>query len=204
MGLPSFGARLDIKEQEEMCLKIGTQFPFMPLSQSEAIHPTIKDSVTFFGGSFNPFHAGHLSCLKLCPEKNIIVVLDRNPEKENRTFMPYEEYLKIKEKLLGTEFFIYPAFWGSSKPNPTNTWLPEVKIAEKNLLIGDDAFMHFQSWQKPEIILKAITKLYVVPRIYSKSDCAEQKKQLLKMNSKLDIIFLNEHPHQSMSSSKLR
>lgn len=198
------GENLDIKFQEEMCLKVGLEFPFMPLSHSNADHDVIRESVTFFGGSFYPFHQGHRACLDLCPEKHIIVVLDRNPQKETRDFLPYDEYLKILEFLKGTRYFIYPAFWGSHEKNPTFAWLPLVKIPEKNLLMGDDSFMNFLSWQNPEKILEAITKLYVVPRNHTEKDCILQKEKLNKINSKVQIIFLGDHPFKDLSSTKLR
>ena len=187
-----------------MCLKLGAEFPFMPLSNSNAPHEIIKDSVTFFGGSFHPFHQGHRACLDLCPEKNIIVVPDRNPQKEMREFFPYDEYLKLRETLKDTRYFIYPAFWGSHDKNPTYSWLPFVKIPEKNLLMGDDSFMNFLSWQQPEKILAAITKLYVVPRNYSKEECNSQKIKLNEINSKVQIIFLGDHEFKDLSSTKLR
>ena len=38
--------------------------------------------VTFFGGSFNPWHRGHRECLNLCAEDEIMVVPDCNPWKK--------------------------------------------------------------------------------------------------------------------------
>jgi nicotinate-nucleotide adenylyltransferase len=195
---------LDSKTQEEMCLDIGSHFPFMPLSNSNEEHGYIKDSVTFFGGSFQPFHQGHRACLDLCPEKNIVLILDRNPQKEARDFLPYDEYLKIFRELKDTHYFIYPAFWGSRQQNPTCAWLPMVKIAEKNLLIGDDSFMNFLTWQSPEKILMALSKLYVVPRNFSLDERELQKMKLLKINPSLEIIFLEDHPFKEISSTKLR
>lgn len=176
----------------------------MPFSNSNLPHPTIKDSVTFFGGSFDPFHQGHRACLDLCPEKNIILVLDRNPQKALRNCLPYDEYLKIKKVLQGTKYFIYPGFLASDKNNPTCTWLPFVKIAEKNLLMGDDSFMNFLTWKSPEVILSAIKKIYVVPRKFSKEDYLLQKKKINDINSKVEIIFLDDHEYKDVSSTKLR
>jgi len=195
---------LDINAQEDLCLKEGEEFSFMPLSSSQLPHPTIKESVTFFGGSFYPFHQGHRACLDLCPEKNIVVVMDRNPQKEIRDFLPYDEYIIIKSQLKNTPYLVYPGFLGSRKTNPTCTWLPLVTIAEKNLLMGDDSFMNFLTWQSPEIILEAITKLYVVPRNFSLEECRNQQKKLNKINPRVKIIFLDDHPFKDISSTKLR
>jgi nicotinate-nucleotide adenylyltransferase len=200
----SLTSGLDLSTQENLCLKIGNDFPFMPLSNSNEQHQTIKDSVTFFGGSFNPFHHGHMACLDLCPEKNIVIVPDRNPQKEYREFFPYDEYISLTTKLEGTNYLIYPAFWGSREVNPTCTWFPFVKIREKNLLMGDDSFINFLSWKNPEIILENLTKLYVVPRNFSIDDCLKQKEKLLAINSNVQIILLDDHAFRDLSSTKLR
>lgn len=195
---------MDLEKEKEMCLKKGLEFPFMPLSNSNEIHKSIKDSVTFFGGSFNPFHDGHLACLNLCPEKNIVLVLDCNPQKETRNFSPYEEYLKLKEILKDTRYYIYPAFWGIEEKNPTSSWLPLVKIKEKNLLVGDDSYMKILTWVNPENLLKSLAKLFVVPRLSSIEEMLIQKEKLLKINPNLEIIFLADHPYKDLSSTKLR
>ena len=195
---------MDLSHQQQACLDIAKQFTFMPLSNSNLDHETIKDSITFFGGSFFPFHQGHLSCLQLCPEKNIVIILDRNPQKESRDFLPYDEYLKISEYLKGTSYLVYPGFWASSEKNPTCDWLPLVKIPEKNLLMGDDTFMDLLGWKSAEKVLSAITKIYVVPRNYSESVYLIQKNKIILINPKIEIIFLDDHPFKHISSTTLR
>jgi nicotinic acid mononucleotide adenylyltransferase len=110
----------------------------------------------------------------------------------------------LVEALKGTRYFIYPVFWGSDHKNPTSTWLPLVKIPEKNLLIGDDSFMSLLSWQAPEKVLNAIIKLYVVSRHFSESEYQAQKRKILEINPNLEIIFLGDHAFKEISSSKLR
>jgi nicotinate-nucleotide adenylyltransferase len=207
-GLFYWSEVLDLKEQAEQCRIIGAQFTFMPLSHSSIPHPVIIDSVTFFGGSFNPFHQGHLACLDLCPEKNIIIIPDRNPQKELRNFLPYDEYLLILKNLIDRPYYVYPGFWADSKKNPTYTWLPFVNISEKNLLMGDDSFMNILSWEHPDKILKALSKLYVVPRKFHeenvKGELEVQRIKLKEINPKLQIIFLDDHSFKHFSSTELR
>jgi nicotinate-nucleotide adenylyltransferase len=195
---------LDLKSQEEKCLEIARDFSFMPLASSNYLHPLMKESVTFFGGSFYPFHEGHRACLDLCPEKNIIVVLDRNPLKALNDFLPYEEYLKIKEALRETNYLIYPGFLAIKEKNPTSDWLPNVKAFKKNFLMGDDSFLDILKWKNPEKLLLALSKLYIVPRKFSDTERLLQKEILLKINPKLEIIFLPDHPYKEISSSVLR
>lgn len=189
--------------------KIADCFEFMPdssgaHSQSELSslflkHP-MKDSVTFFGGSFNPFHEGHRACLDLCPEKNILIVPDRNPFKD----ISETDIFSLAEKLKNTRYSLYPGFLIKQEKNPTSSWLPFVKLKEKNFLMGDDSFMDLLKWKNPELIIKALTKLYVVPRKFKKEEYRIIERQLLEWNPKLEVHYLAEHPYMNISSTELR
>ena len=204
-----------MNDQQLKCLQIANCFEFMPASdqtqnQSELDqiylkHP-IKDSVTFFGGSFNPFHEGHRACLDLCPEKNILIVPDRNPFKENsdENSEVFTKFKQLAEKLKNSPYSIYPGFLVQETPNPTSSWLPRVHIKEKNFLMGDDSYMSLLTWKNPEVIIKALTKLYVVPRNFKKSDYLEQEKDILKINPQLEIHYLADHPYKNITSTELR
>lgn len=198
----------------EKLKNIADCFEFMPGSsgthtQSELdklfLKHKIENSVTFFGGSFNPFHEGHRACLDLCPENNILIVPDRNPFKElQHSENLYDDFHTLAEKLRNTKYSLYPGFLIKSEKNPTSSWLPLVKLKEKNFLIGDDSFMNLLKWKNPEVLMKALTKLYVVPRKFIKTDYARIEKELLKMNPQLEIHYLAEHPYMNISSTELR
>lgn len=203
-----------MSDQFEKCREIANCFEFMPdsdglhnqseLSKLYLKHP-IKDNVTFFGGSFNPFHEGHRACLDLCPEKNILIVPDRNPFKEvSKNEYIFDEFVKLAKLLKDTSYSLYPGFLVKTESNPTSSWLPFVKIPEKNFLMGDDSFMDLLKWKNPEVIMKSLTKLYVVPRKFTKTDYVKIEKELLKMNPKLEVHYLEEHPYMNISSTKLR
>ena len=203
-----------MNDQQLKCLEIANCFEFMPGSdqthnQSELDplflkHP-IKDSLTFFGGSFNPFHQGHMACLDLCPEKNILIVPDRNPFKiPADSDKVFNEFLALAEFLKETRYSLYPGFLCQNNSNPTSSWLPLVRIAEKNFLMGDDSYMELLNWKNPELILKALTKLYVVPRKYTKADYLKQEIEILKINPHLIIHYLADHPYKNISSTLLR
>ncbi len=193
--------------------QIADCFEFMPdssgvHSQSELPklflkHP-IKNTVTFFGGSFNPFHEGHRECLEQCPEKNILIVPDRNPFKDVATHDPSHEFFSLAEKLKDTPYSLYPGFLLKQEKNPTSSWLPHVKIQEKNFLMGDDSYMDLLKWKNPEAIIKALAKLYVVPRKFKKEDYLAIETQLLKWNPSLVVHYLAEHPYMNLSSTDLR
>jgi nicotinate-nucleotide adenylyltransferase len=204
-----------MNDQHKKCIELGNYFEFMPGSdqthkQTELPHLFLKhpitDSVTFFGGSFNPFHQGHRACLDLCPEKNILIVPDRNPFKAdvNSSSEVYSDFLALANELKDTSYSLYPGFLGKNLPNPTASWLPFVKIKEKNLLIGDDSYMSLLTWKNPEAILQALTKLYVVPRIYGYDDYLKQEREILKLNPNLEVHYLADHPYKNISSTDLR
>jgi nicotinate-nucleotide adenylyltransferase len=203
-----------MNDQVHKCKQIANCFEFMP--DSDGIHSQrelpklflkheIKDSITFFGGSFNPLHAGHRACLDLCPEKNILIVPDRNPFKPTQSNEHcFDQFQKLAYELKETPFSIYPGFLIKTEGNPTSSWLPLVKIAEKNFLMGDDSYIDLLKWKNPEVIARNLTKLYVVPRTHSKDDYLKVEVELLKFNRRLEIHYLDEHPYMNLSSSTLR
>lgn len=204
-----------MNDQFQKCIELGNYFEFMPGSdqthtQSELPqlflkHP-IAGSVTFFGGSFNPFHQGHRACLDLCPEKNILIVPDCNPFKKDvkSSTNVYLDFLALAVELKDTPYSLYPGFLGKNISNPTSDWLPNVKIKEKNLLIGDDSYMSLLTWKNPKVLLKALAKLYVVPRNYAYDDYLKQEQEILKLNPNLEVHYLADHPYKNISSTKLR
>ncbi len=200
-------------DQMNLLIALGDFFSFMPVSSSspagkiktEFLKHEIKDSVTFFGGSFFPFHPGHMMCLELCPEKNIVVIPDCNPLKElPEKLNPFDDFIDLSKILKDTSYSLYPGFFGRNRPNPTAEWLPKVSILEKNFLLGDDSFMNIFNWNKSDVLLSALTKLYVVPRLYEVVDYGEQIKKIKQINPKIRIIILPDHPYKNLSSTKLR
>jgi nicotinate-nucleotide adenylyltransferase len=172
--------------------------------QSEFLKNKSLESITFFGGTFNPIHLGHLECIKLCPEKNIVVILDRNPQKELREISLLTELQTIVARLQSLDCSIYPGFWLNEKTNPTSEWILKVTIPEKNLLMGDDTFINFFSWINPDVILKNLSKIYVVPRSHQLHQLALVRDRCMEINPNLEIKFLSNHPYQKESSSNLR
>jgi nicotinate-nucleotide adenylyltransferase len=194
--------------------EIADCFEFMPDSsgrhfQNELpplfLKHKIENAVTFFGGSFNPFHEGHRACLDLCPEKNILIVPDRNPFKDVRSSkFAYEEFMQLARGLEATRYSLYPGFLIKAEKNPTSSWLPRVRIAEKNLLMGDDSYMSFLKWNNPEAIVTSLSKLYVVPRKFTKTDYMAIEPQLLSWNPDLLVHYLADHPYKNISSTDIR
>lgn len=167
-----------------------------------------KDALVLFPGSFNPWHEGHLSCLKLCPNQNILIVPDVSPWKtlgDNSCL--WKKYSQFCENLNDTVYSVYPGFLGKESANPTIDWLPKVVAREKWLLIGDDNFFQIESWKKFSELLSSLKGLYVVSRTSENEENAEYKKivnSLSKSHPKLKIIYLNGNTKRDISSTKLR
>lgn len=167
-----------------------------------------SDSLTFYGGSFNPWHDGHRACIDLCPEKNIIVVPDYNPWKNQKQTgvgdqCRWKTFKDLALLMIDTPYSFYPGFWGINRPNPTSEWISKVQASEINLIIGDDSFMSIEKWYKVKSLFDLLKKIYVVPRNLNEGVLRNHKKDLEK---KFNIMFeiLGEHQFQNVSSTKIR
>ena len=164
----------------------------------------IRKEITFFGGSFNPWHEGHSECLRQClmHESNIVIIPDHSPWKENIARSPFEQILEIS-KITHKKHIIYPGFWLSEKRNPTSEWITKVKCEKKNWLMGDDTFISLMKWHRVDVFLESINRLYVVPRILSPND-SKLSELIGLLVSKVDLVFLEPHEFQEISSTNLR
>lgn len=196
----------------------GKLFSFMPNGQENIEHllPDVfwpsgakfEQEVTFFGGSFNPWHEGHKECLRQCSkiEDFIVVVPDYSPWKENSQEGALETLASLAKRI-DNEFPIYPGFWAldsQEQRNPTASWLKHVNAKRINWLMGDDTFYNFLKWDRVEEVVTKLKKIYVVPRDHDQSELKAIESQLLEFNSELRVIYLESHPYQDLSSTKLR
>lgn len=165
------------------------------------------DELIFFGGSFHPWHEGHKACLDLLNNRPCIILPDRNPMKEHREIDFVETYLELNSKIAQTTHQINPEFILKTQKNPTNTWVqltrkrfPETQIA---LLMGMDSLMSIEKWFEAEELLSTLDRLYVASRMEGQEEQNLQREKLKRFNN-LEIRFLGHHPHEALSSSKLR
>lgn len=166
-----------------------------------------NDEMIYFGGSFNPWHPGHMECLKICPSENITVVPDYNPWKKIdhkgiKCF--WSEYRNLCLVLKDTPYAVYPGFWGREGPNPTVGWIPNLKVEKRGLLLGDDSFCNILKWQDSEILITFLGIIYVVPRIHKNEEMEEVKKQVLEIHPNMKIEILSEHEYMHESSTLIR
>ena len=194
-----------------LCEALAKFWPLMPLSQKSlsSIHPIYSElkeapQLTFYGGTFDPFHKGHMACLKLCPARPLIVVPDHNPQKKwrgDRSFWNLYQELKAEaQRVAPSGAYVYPGFCGSERGNPTVSWLQGIS-AKKNLLLGDDCFRDILTWKDAEQLIQLLNGLYVVPRSLNLSDFESHSHTLRSLNSRLKIERLPHHSYQNISSS---
>ncbi len=166
----------------------------------------------FFGGSFNPWHQGHERCVQLCGEflneSALVLVPDKNPWKKEASSVVRCKWqgilLLLKEIKNYKNVFLYPGFFGMEDINPTSAWLPQLRVEKKSLLMGDDCFCELVNWKSPEIILNALSRIYVVTRVSPKNLVYIAKEKILAINPKIELLFLNNNPYADLSSSAIR
>lgn len=171
-----------------------------------------EDELIFFGGSFNPWHAGHGSCIKLMPlNKKIVVIPDHSPFKEITSDIKKNSSIDDIKKAL-KEFkhqtFIFDEFFYANKINPTYLWIKDLRksFPEKklSLLMGFDSFMSIDRWTNAIELLQNLSTLYVASRMNDDLIKEEQLVTLQNLNPNLKVIFLGPHPFENLSSSTIR
>jgi nicotinate-nucleotide adenylyltransferase len=163
------------------------------------------DSAVFYGGSFNPWHKGHSECLNRCNHPNIVIIPDSNPWKDN-TFDNcfFSKYLELCKKFEDSPYSVFSGFYGLESSNPTASWLPKTLFKESSLLMGDDNFYKIFDWKNPKELLSSLKSIYVLSRDYSVEELKKVEKEVLSLNSSLQIHYLGDHEFMNLSSTKLR
>lgn len=202
----------DRHEQRLLCMAVAllwssqSQRPRLPKILVKDLQFYRDLALTFFPGSFYPWHQGHAQCLELCPEKHILVVPDANPWKDHfdKDRAYWSEVLELAALLEKTPYAVYPAFIALGSANPTVDWLPRFHQQDKNLLMGADSFLHLHKWKHYEKLLANLKKIYVVPRELDFKMIEEQKKLLALQVPALEVIVLEQHPFEHLSSRQIR
>lgn len=185
---------------------------FCKVTDTEKIFPL--DSITFFGGTFNPWHEGHSICVKRVREKTPLLIMpDKNPFKEvSSSAAPFKEYVKLALKLkadlnIGSKW-IYPGFIILESGNPTHRWVKKLQTkypkAQASLTMGFDSANEIKNWINSEELIKRLSGLYILSRKESEDDRFALKASLKAVNPDLEVNFLGHHKYENMSSSKLR
>lgn len=167
--------------------------------------------IVFFGGSFNPWHSGHSSCINLLSKnKTIIVIPDHNPLKElveSSNKLTSINDLKRKISSFNRNLYLFTGFFESNKKNPTSLWIkdlskhfPNIKLS---LLMGYDSFMSLDKWLNAKDLLSTLDTIYIASRL-DVNEAKVAQMELLKAISNLNIEFLGNHDFEHLSSSDIR
>jgi nicotinic acid mononucleotide adenylyltransferase len=173
----------------------------------------LASEIVFYAGSFDPWHEGHESCLRLLPEDlRLIVCPDRNPHKpikEIKNLMTH--FITLSKKIRASTsrpLHIHPGFLLRLEANPTISWVfrmrqkrPDLRIS---LLMGYDAFRSLPQWSKASDLFKLLYKIYVVSRLEEEQEHQSDQEKILHYNPELKIDFLGRHDFEMISSSELR
>lgn len=168
------------------------------------------DEWVFFGGSFNPWHQGHQACLKLMPDdRTVLVVPDRNPEKEVRDLSVVSTILEISTNSRLKKYqFLVPTFLLEKKKNPTVEWVEKLKeefpTYKISLLVGFDSFSKIKSWIRSDELLPKLHTLYVVSRLEDDQDRRQALDEVHARGFNLNVVFLGKHDYEMISSTELR
>lgn len=210
-------SNLSIDEAQAVCRLLASFFDFMPthvrgrhLHQLPAFIWKRKDcfpeEITFYGGSFHPWHQGHDACVRLFPHPESLLVLpDNNPWKsETRQTCPWTFFKDLALRYQHLDMSFYPGFLGTNDKNPTVSWLTVTTIQNKSLLLGDDTFQGLSRWYNIEELLKHLKKIYVVPRKMNVENYEDGLEFLHKEAPHIEVIRLPRHPFEHISSTEIR
>ncbi len=228
---PSIGEWVKVKEIKELAFDhgcilleaLGKFFYYMPGFEKAVAKINLPEimgkanlsfeheSITFFGGTFNPWHNGHLACLNALLEaespNSVLVIPDKNPWKVDSQFMGecrFKKYMELCQRLKNTPFAVYPGFFGKEDNNPTSSWITKVNIRRKNLLLGDDSFMDLPHWKNAKELIQALNCIYIVPRNTPINLLEKKIEQLAKEYPSLSLTLLPNHEFQDVSSTEIR
>jgi nicotinic acid mononucleotide adenylyltransferase len=169
-----------------------------------------SDEWVFYGGSFNPWHHGHQSCLNLLPEdKPCMVIPDRNPQKDLREESLVSTILEISTKAKFKKFqYLVPTFLLQNKKNPTVEWVERLKedfpTHKISLLMGFDSFSQVKTWIRSTDLLLALDTIYVVSRLEDDPDRLLALDEAHARAPDLNVVFLGKHDFENISSTDIR
>ena len=196
-----------------LCEAISKLWPCMPTHDPlfEGVHGfgvprCFPEEVTFYGGTFNPWHEGHATCVSLCPNREgLVVVPDTSPFKaELGEGCFWQKYRAVQSNLSEFPCHVFPGYFGRERPNPTVHWLPHTGFGRKGLLIGDDNFAIFEKWRDADTLADSLDHLYVVPRDAPPNALAAARRWFRERHPRCRITMLADHPYRDISSTKRR
>lgn len=173
---------------------------------------TSANEIVFFGGSFNPWHDGHTTCIQLTPSHlPIIIIPDHNPFKEvvkKQDKLTSVPHIIERVKHLNRNIFVFDDFLKLNEKNPTYKWIEEVKrnfpLTHISLLLGYDNFETLPTWINAESLIKNLKGIYVASRLENDRDHELRANKIKEINPNIEIHFIGHHKHEHVTSTELR
>jgi nicotinate-nucleotide adenylyltransferase len=195
-----------------LCEALGALWPNMPTFKLDVKLPYIfgpkntHPPFLFYGGSFDPWHKGHLECVAQASKSDgraVTIIPDRNPFKKiQQGDCFWKRYVELARQFSHLEHALFPGFYGKEQKNPTANWI--VDVESPSFIIGDDNLSVIEQWINYQQFLSHLDKLYVVPRHNSLEQSQKMITQLKQQFSSCNFILLQQHEYQHLSSSALR
>lgn len=170
-----------------------------------------QEEVVFFGGSFNPWHSGHTSCVQLAPKDIPLVVMpDNNPfkvENRGRRFTSVQD-IRAEVKTYRKDAYFYLDFLLNTEPTPTWEWVQTVKshfpTLKISILLGNDSFIGITGWNDHALLLNSLEGIYIVSRQDDLKRNEEQIQLIQSIAPEIKLHFLGNHPFEHLSSTEIR
>jgi len=196
-----------------LCEALGCFWPRMPTFRPRlaGIEPFGGSGpngaeVTFYGGSFHPWHAGHGACVDLFPHPDkLVIVPDFSPFKERSPLHCQWRFLRqIAARTAASGCAVFPGFCGRETPNPTVGWLPRADYASIGFLVGEDNLVSLPRWQGAATLLHRLQHVYVAPRRAAAVDLKAARAWISDTHPGLKVTYLDDHAYRDLSSTGLR
>lgn len=154
-----------------------------------------RTSIALFGGSFDPFHLGHLAVLRAAQQVDFlsyIIVMPAyvSPHKDKTVASATDrfEMVKLAVSTLPPTPPIIVSDWEIQRDAPTYTIDSVAEIKERYmpdeiyLILGSDSYATLQSWHRAEDLIDQV-KLMVIDRKTVPVSSTEIREKILKSES---------------------
>lgn len=174
------------------------------------------DKIAVFGGTFNPFHNGHLSILDILDQNHtfseILIMPNHNsPLKELDADLSYRiEMFNLLEgffeKRYKSNITISDLELKREGVSYTCQTVQELGLEYKSkqlfFVLGTDSFFSFHQWKEPDKILTHCKLLVIRRENTQESDCKDYFKQFDRSFD--EDIKLMQNPILELSSTEIR